>query len=331
MIFKDPWVLLAVPFIFLALVIVRRKQRRASIFFPAEGLFGSLPRTWKRHVVDLPRILRMVAIFLFGVALAGPRTILDETKYTSEGIDIVLAIDASRSMAAMDFTLNGRPANRLKVIKGVVEEFLKARESDRISIVAFGGLAYTVSPLTHDYHWLTDNLRRLDFLQVEDGTAIGSALATSMNRLRKSSAKSKVIVLLTDGMNNTGRIAPLQAAQAAKALGIRVYTIGAGTKGYSPYPVQDLFGNTVYKQIKVEIDEETLQEIARITGGKYFRATDTQSLRQIYQEIDHLEKTPQEEKGYREYRELFSLFLTIALLCLAVEFLLNHTLLLRIP
>lgn len=331
MIFKDPWLLLLVPVVAIAFFAVERWYRPARLLFPAESLWTGLKKTWKTDLAGLPRILRLLALILVVIALAGPRHLLEESQYVSEGIDIILTIDASRSLASEDFMLMGKRYNRLAVIKGVVEDFINARTNDRIGMVAFSGLAYTVSPLTKDYAWLKENLRRIDFDIIEDGTAIGSALTASVNRLKKSEAKSKIIILLTDGVNNAGSIAPLAAAQAAKAMGIRVYTIGAGTKGLVPYPVKDFMGNIHYQQIKTDVDEQSLQEIARITGGKYFRATDTASLKQIYKEIDKMEKTPTEEKGYRDYQELFPLFLGVGIAFLFLEMILSQTVLLRIP
>jgi Ca-activated chloride channel family protein len=198
-------------------------------------------------------------------------------------------------------------------------------------MVAFASEAYSVAPLTLDYGWLIGNLERVKIGMIEDGTAIGSGLSTSLNRLKDREARGKVVILLTDGRNNAGSISPLTAAEAAAALNIKVYTIGAGTKGLAPYPAQDFFGNTVYRQVKIEIDEETLRKIAEKTGAQYFRATDTESLRTIYDEIDRLEKTPVEEKGYRDYRELFPSFLVPGLVLVLVEVLLRHTLLRRVP
>ena len=329
--FKDPWILIGIPLILPFLWWWQRRQGRPALRFPAVSLVSGLGRSWRVRLAPLPALLRLLAVVLFLTALAGPRTILEEAKYSAEGIDIMLVIDTSRSLASEDFVLNGQRHNRLEVIKDVVAGFIDGRSHDRIGIVAFAGLAYTVSPLTKDYAWLKENLRRIDFDLIEDGTAIGSALSSALIRLKDSKAKSKVIILLTDGVNNSGRVAPLEAAQAAKALGIRVYTIGAGTKGYVPYPVKGLFGKTYYQQVKTDVDEETLQAIADTTGGKFFRATDTASLRQIYQEIDRLEKTEFEETGYRQYQELFGICLVAGLLILLLEKLLTETILLRLP
>jgi Ca-activated chloride channel family protein len=257
--------------------------------------------------------------------------VLEETIFKTEGIDIVLTIDASGSMAAEDFKKDGKRQNRLAIVKDVVQEFVDQRQNDRIGLVAFGGVAYTVCPLTTDYSWLSKNLERITLGLIEDGTAIGSGIASSVARLRSSEAKSKVIVLLTDGIHNAGKLNPLEAARVAESLGIKIYTIGAGTKGYAPFPATDFFGRTVYQNILIEIDEKTLQEIAKITGGQYFRATDTESLRQIYKEIDALEKTKIEQVGFLEYEELFHWFLLVALIFLLMQILLEQTVFLKVP
>jgi Ca-activated chloride channel family protein len=234
-------------------------------------------------------------------------------------------------MLAEDFKLGGQRQNRVEVVKSVVKDFIMGRSNDRIAIVAFAARAYMVCPLTLDYGWLLDNLERVKTGLVEDGTAIGAGIATSLNRLKDTKGKSKVIILLTDGRNNTGKISPLTAAEAARALKIKIYTIGAGSKGPVPYPVKDFFGNTVYQPVEIDIDEDTLIKIADITGGKYFRATDTESLRKIYKEIDSLEKTVIEEKGYLEYNELFNIFLILSLVFLLLDIILSNTILRKIP
>ncbi|HHE65150.1 MAG TPA: VWA domain-containing protein, partial [Bacteroidetes bacterium] len=194
------------------------------------------------------------------------------------------------------------------------------------------GQAYTVCPLTTDYDWLVNNLRRVELgLIEEDGTAIGSAIASSLSRLDESKAKSKIIILLTDGVNNAGNIQPLEAAKAAGSQGIKIYTIGAGSRGIVPYPAQDIFGRTVYQQVQVDLDEATLKRIAQMTEGQYFRATDTESLRNIYQEIDKLEKTEMQETGYKEYKQLFVWFLLAGLIIFVLELILSNTVLTRIP
>ncbi len=287
--------------------------------------------SWKARFAFIPSLMRLIALVLFLVALAGPQTVLEESSVTTEGIDIMLSVDCSGSMAAEDFTLNGQRVNRLEVVKYVIQEFISNRQNDRIGFIAFSAKAYTVCPLTTDYSWLLTNLSRVRLGMMQDGTAIGSGIASAVGRLKNSKAKSRIIILLTDGINNAGSVDPLTAAQAAKAMGIKVYTIGAGTKGVAPFPARDFFGQTVYQNVQIDIDEKTLTEVARLTGGKYFRATDTDSLRHIYKEIDSLEKTTIEEKGYKEYKELFVYFLLAALLFLLAEIILANTVFLKIP
>ncbi len=329
----NPSVLILIPLLIALFVLrIRRGPRRQpGLKFPYGGLLGKPGTSLKLKLSKSLVYFRLVAVILLVLALARPQTPVADSKVQSEGIDIVLAIDCSTSMLAEDFKLGAQRQNRIEVVKSVVKDFIMGRRNDRIGIVAFAARAYTVCPLTLDYGWLLDNLARVKTGLVEDGTAIGSGIATSLNRLRDSGAKSKVIILLTDGRNNTGDISPLTAAEAAKALKIKIYTIGAGSKGPVPYPVKDFFGNTVYQPVEIDIDEDALIKIADMTGGRYFRATDTQSLRNIYKEIDSLEKTSIEEKGYLEYNELFGGFAVAALLLLLMEILLSNTILRKIP
>jgi Ca-activated chloride channel family protein len=234
-------------------------------------------------------------------------------------------------MAAEDFSVNGQRKNRLDVVKSVLRDFIAGRPNDRLGLIAFAAKPYTVSPLTSDHGWLLANLDRVRFGLMDDGTAIGSAIAAGAARLRRTEGKGKVMVLLTDGVNNMGKVSPVEAAVAPAALGIKVYTIGAGTKGLAPYPVQDLFGRIVYQNVKIEIDEDVLKEIARRTGAEYFRATDTESLKTIYARIDKLEKVKFEENRYREVREHFDEVLLAALMLLLIEVILSRTLFLRLP
>ena len=331
MIFKDPWVLGLIPLILIAVAWQWRRKRPQTLRFPSGRLVSSLKPTWKNRFNGFPYFLRAVVLVLLCMALAGPRSVLEETQSTTEGIDIVLALDASGSMAAEDFKVRGQRVNRLDVVKGVVKEFIEGRQGDRIGLVAFAALAYTVSPLTTDYSWLKTNLERIRLHLIQDGTAIGSAISSSLARLGKSRAKSKVIILLTDGMNNAGKVSPRDAARAAAALGVRIYTIGAGTKGAVPFPVTDVFGRKRYQNALIDIDETTLRDIADLTGGQFFRATDTASLKAIYSQIDAMEKTEIEQFDYKEYKELFGLFCLVALATLVLEIVLSHTLFLRIP
>jgi Ca-activated chloride channel family protein len=276
-------------------------------------------------------LFRAAAIVLLILALARPQTVLEGSKTVSEGVDIVLALDTSTSMLAEDFRMGSRRVNRFDVVRDVVKEFIRKRRDDRVALVAFAARAYTVCPLTMDYSWLNENMDRVRIGMIEDATAVGSAIATSANRLRTSKTKSKVIILLTDGVNNAGTISPLVAAEAAKALKMKVYTIGVGSKGLVPYPLKDVYGRTVYKNIPIEMDEEALKKIAALTGAKYYLASDTETLRRIYDDINKLEKSNIEHYGYKEYEELFYFFLVPALMILGLEILLTNTLFMRIP
>ncbi len=250
---------------------------------------------------------------------------------TTEGIDIVLALDCSGSMAAEDFAINGHRRNRLDIIKSVVAGFIDARKSDRLGLVAFGSRAYTVCPLTIDHDWLKQNLQRVALGMIEDGTAIGSGISSSLLRFKDSKAKSKIIVLLTDGVNNAGNIDPLTAARTAKVMGVKIYAIGAGTKGLAPFPVRDVFGNIYYQNVRIDLNEDDLRQIADVSGGKFFRATDTDSLRRTYTEIDRLEKTDIQQTGYKEYRELFGIFIAAFFVLVLTETVLANTLFLKVP
>lgn len=329
--FKDPWIILLIPLVLGFVIFLRRWQKVTSFQFSSTEIASSLKPTWKMRFQQAPYVLRLLVVALFLVALAGPRSVLEETVHKTEGIDIVLAIDSSGSMAAEDFVLKGRRQNRLAIVKKVVEEFVAERKNDRLGLVVFASLAYTVSPLTTDHSWLLTNLDRVKLGLIKDGTAVGSAIVSSVARLKNSDAKSRVIILLTDGVNNAGKIGPVEAARVAEAFDIKIYTIGAGTKGRVPFPARDRRGRTVYKNVLIELDEEMLQEVADITGGKYFRATDAESLRDIYEEIDALEKVKIEDRGYREYKELFSFFLIAALMVLCLEVALSKTVFLRVP
>ncbi len=329
--FSDPWFLVLLPLVTALMIYAQKRERDPSVLFPSKKLYAGLKPTFRVRLSRSLVLVRIAALILIILALCRPQSVIEETRIETEGIDIVLAIDTSTSMLAEDFTLDGKRENRLEVVKKVVKEFIGGRHSDRIGIVAFASRAYTVAPLTLDYDWLMHNLERVKTGIIEDGTAIGSGLSAALNRLKNTDAESKVIILLTDGRNNAGRISPLTAAEVSGALNIKVYTIGTGTKGLAPYPAKDIFGNTVYQSVKINIDDETLKKIAEKTDAKYFRATDTESLKDIYRQIDELEKTKIEETGYREYRELFHYFLLSGLALLIFEIIINNTILRRVP
>lgn len=273
----------------------------------------------------------LLAFALLIIAFARPRHGKGSTDIEASGIDIVLTLDVSGSMEALDFELEGKPVNRLEVVKNVVAKFVGQRPNDKLGMVAFAGRPYLVSPLTMDHDFLAKRLATVKMGQVEDGTAIGSAIASSVGHLRDSTAKSRIIILLTDGVNNAGAVNPLTAAEAAKALGIKIYTIGAGTRGDAPMPVQDAFGRTHLQTVKVEIDEDMMREVATATGGQYFRATDTNSLEKIYDSINQLEKTTRKLKKYQQYDELYLWFLVPGLGLLLLELCLTQTRFRRLP
>ena len=290
-----------------------------------EGLRGA-PRTFRYWLRHLPAVLRLAAAAFIIVALARPQDAEEFSRTDTEGIDIVLALDVSGSMLARDF----KP-DRITAAREVAGSFIADRYGDRIGLVVFAGEAFTQSPLTTDQATLQTLLGRVRSGVIEDGTAIGLGLATGINRLRESDAKSKVIILLTDGVNNSGQITPLTAADIAAEQGIRVYTIGVGTRGEAPYPAIDMFGNRTFVKQKVDIDEKTLREIADRTGGRYFRATDERALRKIYDEINTLEKSRVEVTQSTVYHELYVVWVLAALALLACEFLVEKLLLKRIP
>ncbi len=312
-----------IPLIVLYYIFVAR--RKASLTVSTIG-GRRAPRPFRYWLRPLPIVLRLVAVALFIVALARPVNITEEHETTTDGIDIVMAMDISGSMLARDFT-----PDRLTSAKHLAAEFVANRRGDRIAVVAFAGEAFTQAPLTSDQAVVETMLSRLRSGVVEDGTAIGNGLATAINRLRESGAKSKVVILLTDGVNNRGQISPLMAAEIARDMGIKVYTIGVGTRGRAPYPAVDMFGNQTTVMADVEIDEELLKEISSMTGGKYYRAVNDEALREIYAEINELETSKVQVTNYQTYEELFLMWVVLGLLCLGLEFLFDKVVLNRLP
>jgi Ca-activated chloride channel family protein len=322
------WLLAALP-----LVLIWRGRRGpvAAIEYSDTGLAREIARS-TRSRIGLPRaLLPILAAALLVAGLARPQRIESRTEVTANGIDIVLVIDVSGSMQALDFKVGGERVNRIQVVKSVVAKFIDERPDDRIGLVAFAANPYLVSPITLDHGWLEQNLERVTIGAGDDGTAIGSALAASVNHLRTTAGKSKVVILLTDGMNNMGKISPLAAAEAAKALGVKIYTIGAGVRGKAPLPVHDQAGHLHVIMADVDVDERTLATVAQLTGGRFFRATDTDSLRQIYAEINGLEKTAQTELKFERIEELYRWAVIPALGVLALAFALEQTLYRRLP
>jgi Ca-activated chloride channel family protein len=310
---------------------LRRKRRhvRLSVRFSSLDLVRGLPRGWAGRLRPvLLAGLRLAGLALAVLALARPQAGQREEELLTRGIDIVVALDHSGSMAAEDF----KPSNRLQVAKEVVEDFIDGRRHDRIGMVTFAARAVTRCPLTLDYGLLQQALEDTELARKdEDGTAIGMGLASAVNRLRRSDAKSKVIILLTDGRNNRGQIDPLTAAQVARTFGIKVYVIGVGTEGEAPFPIEDPMFGKRYAMMHVDLDEGTLTQIAGTTGGLYFRATDSRSLLKVFEQIDALERTDLKVRQHVLYAELFPFFLWPAALLLILEQLLRHTWLRSIP
>lgn len=323
---KILWLLTIVPLL-IAYYIWRSRQGGASIVISTTDALRTAPRTLRYYLRHLPIILRMAALALLIVAVARPQSVEHEVETTSDGIDIVLSLDISGSMLARDFT-----PDRLVAAKEVASTFIANRTGDRIGLVVFAGEAFTQAPLTTDQATLQTLLGRIKSGVIEDGTAIGNGLATAVNRLRESDSKSKVIILLTDGVNNRGQISPLTVAEIAKDLGIKVYTIGVGRNGQAPYPLFDERGREVDTvMLDVEIDEESLREIAEKTGGEYFRATDKESLKRIYDEINSMEKSKVEVLEFTLVHEEYLKFVLWALALLITEFFVKYILLKRIP
>ena len=311
----------------IAYYVWRTMQGGAAIQISTVEGVARAPKSVRYYLRHLPFALRAAAFGLLVVALARPQQIEQNVRTSSEGIDIMLAIDVSGSMLARDF----RP-DRITAAKEVAGSFISDRYGDRIGLVAFAAEAFTQSPLTTDQSTLQTLLAQIRSGLIDDsGTAIGNGLATAINRLRESDAKSKVVILLTDGVNNRGEITPITAAEIAKAQNIRVYTIGVGTEGMAPYPAVDMFGNITFVKQKVEIDEKTLTAMAEMTGGRYFRATDNAKLKAIYDEINQLEKSKVEVTEHLSYHEQFLAWVLAALGLLLAEFLLANLVLKRIP
>ncbi|MDE5544651.1 MAG: VWA domain-containing protein [Bacteroidales bacterium] len=327
MVFAYPkllWLLLILPPLGYWLF-ARDKKTRPYLHYSDSSYRSVLKKTWRQRLYPSLHVLRLLAVALLVVALARPQSTSKQSSKNIEGVDIVMAMDISGSMLAEDFS-----PNRLEASKQLAREFVRGRESDRIAVVAFSGEAYTQCPLTIDHGILENRIRQLKSGVITDGTALGDGLAVSINRIRQSDAKSKVIILLTDGVNNAGSIDPLTASDIAKTYGIRVYTIGVGTRGLAPYPYKTPFG-IQYQNVQVEIDENLLKQIADETGGMYFRATNKNRLKAVFEEIDKLEKTKIEVLSYEQRAEEFKPFLWAALALLLLELLLRLSVFKTLP
>jgi len=313
-----------------------RWKKLPVIRFSGARIFAkskSLQHSWRKTVQTSLYYLGCVLLIL---ALARPQFGTASSRSRTNGIDIMLLLDVSLSMLSEDFSIGSQRASRLEVVKQVTEKFINGRPDDRIGVIAFSGRPYLVSPLTLDHKWLIENLSRLTIRRVgdqtalgsslvEDGTAIGSALVTGANRLKDKRSKSRVMVLLTDGDNNAGKVPPLTAAEAAAAIGIKIYTIGTGTNGLVPFPHSDGFGNTYYSEEYMPFKEDTCREIARIGGGVFFRATDTKTMREIFDQIDKLERTGVDIQQYQSFDDIFPWLLAGGLLFLGATFALRET------
>ncbi|MGB2650723.1 MAG: VWA domain-containing protein [Candidatus Omnitrophota bacterium] len=342
MIFKNPFILSLLLVYFFVLFITREKCRDRGFIFPTDELIKGFRGNLKLWLIRKVPYLRLLCVILVIVALARPQT-TREAALKKEGIGIILAIDCSSTMVADDIKLGledmvkkdmlgkSRDITRIDAVKEVAADFINSRKDDIIGIVAFAADAFIVCPPTFDHEWLIQSLKRVKIGLIKDGTAIGSGILSSLNSLKDVKARSKAIVLLTDGINNFGRISPLVAAKAARALGIKIYAIGVVSKSEGLQEADDGSGRKVYKEVQIQVDEEELKKISKLTDGEYFRATDMSTLRESYKEIDRLEKASIEQKSFEEYVDVFQYFLFAALGLLLLEILLRNTFLRRIP
>jgi len=322
------WAFAALP-----LVVLWRGRRGpvAAVEYSDVSLARDVARRTRSRIGGVVWLLPIIAAALMVVGLARPQRTHSRTEVTANGIDIVLGLDVSGSMQALDFTVDNYRVNRIAVVKSVVSKFIDERPNDRIGLIAFAAAPYIVSPLTLDHDWLLQNLERINVGIGDDGTAIGSAIAAAVNHLRTTTAKSKVVILLTDGVNNSGKISPLTAAEAARALGVKVYTIGVGVRGKAPIPVRDEAGRIHVIMANVDVDEKTLQAVADETGGQFYRATDTNSLQKIYDQINRYETSAQTIQKFEHVEELYKWPLFPSLGFLALGVLLQQTRFRRLP
>jgi len=338
--FAQPWFLLLLLAIPLFAWFRGQAGPAAALTFSSTTTLRALGKTSAARAGKFLRALMLLSLALFAVGMARPQLGKSLTQVEASGIDIMLALDVSASMLTKDFKVGGEQATRIDTIREVTRRFIEARPNDRIGIIAFAGRPYVVSPMTLDHDWLLKNLERVKIGLVEDGTAIGSGMAAAANRLNDKRSKSHVLVLLTDGENNTGKIPPNTADEAVKALKIHFYAIGAGINGIAPTPVfnaqtgkpiTDMFGNILYQNQPVHFNEAGLKEVARIADGKFYRATDTTSLEQIFNDIDKFEKTTVSIKKYQQYRDLFPACIAAGLGLLIAQLLLSQTVWKKLP
>jgi Ca-activated chloride channel family protein len=334
--FAHPYFLLLLLFLPVLAWLKGKHGRQPAFLYSSVQLVKGIIGITRSSAGSILLKLRWLSLACLIVALAQPRLILSETKVSASGVDIVVALDMSGSMAAEDdgFVLNGQQATRFIIAKDVLKKFVARRPNDRLGLVIFATHAFVVVPPTLDHDFLSANLERLDMNMEgfdDRSTAIGSALSTSLNRLRDLKSKSKIVILMTDGENNSGKVPPLTAAEAAQALGVKVYTIGVGTRGEARMQQTDIFGRKVYVKIPVDVDEDTLTKIANMTGAKYYRADSSDTLRRIYADIDRLEKTDAEVKKYTQYNELFPWVIAAGLFFVLLENILSNTIWRKLP
>ena len=332
MAFAHPYFLLLLLLLPLLAWLKGKRGRSPAFLYSSVRLVEGLTRARRSRAGGFLLTLRWLILALFIVALAQPRLTKSETTVKASGVDIAVAFDLSGSMLSEDFVVKGGRVNRFNLARSVLKGFIDKRPSDRIGLVVFASQAFIATPLTLDHDFLQENLDRLEIGSInQNQTAIGDALGTAVNRLRDLKSKSKIVILMTDGQNNAGKLNPLLAADAAATLGAKVYTVGIGVRGMAPMPGVDMFGRKVYQMIPVDVDEDTLQKIADKTGGKYYRADNAEKFRQIYAEIDKLEKTEAVINKYTEFKELFPWFVAGGLALLLIEIVLGQTVFRRLP
>jgi Ca-activated chloride channel family protein len=334
MTFAHPYFLLLLLFLPLFAWLKGKHGSSPAFLYSSLKLVEGLTSARRSRAGNFLAALRWIVLALFIIALAQPRLMQNHTTVKASGVDIVVAFDMSGSMMSEDFVVNGKRVNRFNMARTVLKNFIDKRPNDRIGLVVFATQAFIATPLTLDHDFLQENLDRLEIGSInQNQTAIGDALATAVNRVRDLKAKSKIVILMTDGQNNSGKVDPLTAAQAAQALGVKVYTIGIGIRGMAPMPVgrNPFTGETVYQNEPADVDEDTLQKIAQMDGGKYYRADDAEHFKQIYAEIDKQEKTEAVVNKFTEYKELFPWFVSSGLALLLVEILLAQTIFRKLP
>lgn len=333
MTFANPWFLLLLLLLPVAAWWKGKRGQQSAFLYSSVRLIKPVANITRWNAGHILLLMRWLILALFIIAMARPQKIESETTVRASGVDIVVALDLSGSMMAEDrgFSIKGRQVNRLTMAKDVLQKFIDRRRNDRVGLVAFAGRAYIAAPLTLDHDFLSKNIERLELGSIEDGTAIGSGLAASVNRLRDLKSKSKIVILMTDGQNNSGKIPPLTAAEAAQSLAIKVYTIGVGARGLGRMPMIDPFGRKVYRDVAVDIDEDTLRAIATKTGGQYFRADSGDTLRKVYDEIDKFEKSEVETRKFVRVEERFHWAAVPGAILLVFEVLLANSVWRKLP